>query len=138
MSHVNLRYVNDVVIVDARGRIGSNGAALKDRIRGLLLDGWMNIVLNLKRVRSINADGINAILACNATAARLGGRIVVTDLTTRLSDLVVIAAIATSFDVYASERDALRGLRGQAPAIGEGESDTSPILGGRSPVPITN
>lgn len=138
MSHVKVRYANDAVIVEVFGRLGANGDAVRDRVRGLILDGYTCIVLNLRRVRSIDADGLNALAACRAAAAQFGARIVVSHLTARLSDLIAIAAISTAFDVYSSEREALRGLRGRVSAPVEGASDTRPLLGSGGALPITH
>lgn len=137
MSNVSLRYVGDVVIVDVRGRLGADSAALKDCIRGLMLDGCTNIVLSLRRVRGINSDGLRALFACRAAAARLGARVLVTHLTARLSDLVVIAAIATAFDVYVSEHDALRDLRGQVTSPAE-ETRATIHAGSVGVVPVSH
>lgn len=138
MSHVKIRYANDAVLVEVCGRLDANGDELRDRVRGLILDGYTRVVLNLRHVRSISADGLNALVACRAAAARFGARIVVCHLTTRLSDLIAIAAISTAFDVYSSEREALRGLRGQVAQRVEGEVDTRPLLGSGGALPITH
>jgi hypothetical protein len=77
---VDVRHVDDVILVDLEGRLvmGVGDELLREVINELLAEGWKKIVLNLRAVTIMDSSGmgelvsgwkIAAALRCDAEAA---------------------------------------------------------------------
>ena len=87
------------------------GAALLKR--GLIVfdelhQGVKDIALNLGGLSYMDSAGLGELISVHSTVTRAGGRIKLFNLTKRVSELLVITKVLTVFDVYDSEREALK------------------------------
>jgi anti-anti-sigma factor len=104
------RAVGSVVVLDLSGRLvaGDGAGRLKDKINSLILQERLQILMNLEGVSYIDSNGLGELVASHTSIARHGGQIKLANLTTRVQDLLAICRLATVFDSYDSEADALR------------------------------
>jgi anti-sigma B factor antagonist len=104
------RVVGDVTILDLKGKItlGEGDEALKDKINSLILQGKKKILLNLAGVPYIDSAGLGEVVRTYTTVTRQGGQLRLSNLTKRITDLLVITKLTTVFETFDSETDALK------------------------------
>lgn len=107
---ISERAVGEVVIVDVSGKItlGDGGdAMLKDKMRSLIQQGQVKVVLNLGDVSYVDSAGLGEIVQAYATVTKAGGSLKLMNTTKRIKDLLSITKLLTVFDTYDSEAEAV-------------------------------
>jgi anti-sigma B factor antagonist len=107
---IEQRAVGDVVIVVVTGDITLNSGGevmLKDKIRSLLEQGHMKLVLDLGRVSYVDSAGLGELVHAHATAKNKGGSLRLLNVNKRLKDLLTITKLVTVFDSYDTEATAV-------------------------------
>ncbi len=104
------------MVLDLAGRLvaGEGVGRLKDKINSLILQGNLQILLNLADVSYIDSNGLGELVASHTTVIRNQGRIKLVNLTARVQDLLAICRLTTVFESFDSETDALRSYEGVA------------------------
>lgn len=100
----------DVTVVKVIGDITLNKGGdilLKDKIQSLLQQGQKKILLDLGNVSYVDSAGLGQLVQVHATTKHQGGSLKVLNLTKRLKDLLVVTKLATVFDTYDNEADAM-------------------------------
>jgi anti-sigma B factor antagonist len=107
---IDERSVGSVVVLDLNGKLlqDDGSGLLKDKVQSLVFQGRKQIVVNLAGVAYMDSAGLGELIASHATASREGGKIKVTNLTKRVSDLMTIAKVLSVFDTYDTEAEALK------------------------------
>ena len=102
------RTVNDVAVVSCTGRIvfGEEANALRDTLKKLLTTS-KQVVLNLGGVSYIDSGGLGTLVGVYSSARAAGADIKLTGLGQRLRDVLAITKLATVFEVYDSEQQAI-------------------------------
>jgi anti-sigma B factor antagonist len=102
------RRVNGVAVVACQGRIvfGDEAAALREHLKEVLKSS-RQIVLNLSGVSYIDSGGLGTMVGCYSSARAIGADIKLTGLGQRLRDLLQITKLATVFEVYETEQQAI-------------------------------
>jgi anti-sigma B factor antagonist len=102
------RQVDGVTVVICQGRIvfGDEAAALRERLKELLKSA-RHIVLNLSGVSYIDSGGLGTMVGCYSSARSAGADIKLTGLGQRLRDLLQITKLATVFEVYETDQQAI-------------------------------
>jgi anti-sigma B factor antagonist len=110
------RLVDGVPIVTCQGRImfGEEAKALRDFLKQSLGE-VPRMVLNLSGVTYIDSGGLGTLVGVFSSARAAGADIKLTGLGQRLHDVLQITKLATVFEVFDSEQEALAALgRGAA------------------------
>jgi anti-sigma B factor antagonist len=113
---IEKRQVNGVTIVSCQGRImfGDEANALRDFLKEALAE-TPRMVLNLAGVTYIDSGGLGTLVGVYSSARAAGADIKLTGLGQRLRDVLQITKLATVFQVFNSEQEALAALgRGAA------------------------
>ena len=113
---IEKRQVNGVTIVSCQGRImfGDEANALRDFLREALAE-TPRMVLNLAGVTYIDSGGLGTLVGVYSSARGAGADIKLTGLGQRLRDVLQITKLATVFEVFNTEQEALTALgRGAA------------------------
>src|SRR5262245_29989564 len=106
---INERARGVVTVLDLKGKLVAEGAQrLKDKVNSLVFQGRTQMVLNLGEVSQIDSTGLGEIVACVTTVTRGGGNIKLSNVATRNQDLLSITRLATVFETFDSEADAVR------------------------------
>jgi anti-sigma B factor antagonist len=113
---IEKRQVDGVNIVSCQGRImfGDEANALRDFLKQALTE-TPRMVLNLSGVTYIDSGGLGTLVGVYSSARAAGFEIKLTGLGQRLHDVLQITKLATVFQVFDSEQEALAALdRGAA------------------------
>jgi anti-sigma B factor antagonist len=98
-----------IIILDLDGRItvGPEAAALREKTSALSAAGVLSLVLNLQGVDYIDSTGLGALVMCATSLRKTGGVIKLLNLTRRNIELLVMTKLATVFEIFADEQDAI-------------------------------
>ena len=98
-----------IVLLDLRGRItvGPGASSLREVIDSLAAEGQRNIVLNMEKVEYIDSTGLGALVVCHTSTRKSGGAIKLVNLTERNIELLVMTKLATVFEIFTDEQDAV-------------------------------
>jgi anti-sigma B factor antagonist len=103
------RQKEGIWILDLRGRLvtGNSGAILRNAIVAMTGDSALRVILNLSEVSEIDADGLGALVCCYARVVRLNGALKLLNLSRSHLKAMVSAKLATVFEVFSDEQDAV-------------------------------
>jgi anti-sigma B factor antagonist len=110
---IHTRKVGDVTLLDLKGRLTLNDGTtqLKETIDGMMTAGTKHIVLNLQEVAYVDSGGLGELVRSLAAVGRHGGSLKLVNLTSKITDLLVITKLLTVFDSYDSEAAALSSFK---------------------------
>ena len=98
-----------IEILDLKGRItvGQEAGALRDKVASVTAVGSKNIILSLAHVDYIDSTGLGALVMCATTQRKAGGALKLLNLNRRNIELLVMTKLATVFDLFTDEQDAI-------------------------------
>lgn len=98
-----------IEVLDLKGRItaGPEATALREKIAQLSGAGQRNIVLNLADVDYIDSTGLGALVLVANTLRKADGALRLLHLNRRNIELLVMTKLATVFEIYNDEQDAV-------------------------------
>jgi anti-sigma B factor antagonist len=98
-----------VTILDLTGRItvGPEASALREKVGALTTGGLKNLVLSLGGVNYIDSTGLGALVMCATTLRKNAGVVKLLNLTRRSIELLVMTKLATVFEIFTDEQDAV-------------------------------
>jgi anti-sigma B factor antagonist len=110
---IHTRNVGDVTILDLKGRLTLNEGTqqLKETFDKLMSAGTKRIVLNLQEVSYVDSGGLGELVRSLAAVGRHSGSLKLINLTSKITDLLVITKLLTVFDSYDSESAALSSFK---------------------------
>jgi anti-sigma B factor antagonist len=104
------RSVGAVIVVELDGNLigGSDLQRLKDKVNSLVFQNRTHVILDLGKVSHIDSSGLGELVACLTTASRSGGAVKLVNVTKKNQDLLSITRLATVFETFDSEAEAVR------------------------------
>jgi anti-sigma B factor antagonist len=98
-----------IVILELSGRItvGPEASSLRERCGELAAAGKVNLVLELSRVDFIDSTGLGALVMCATSLRKAGGNVKLVNLNRRNIELLVMTKLATVFEIFTDEQDAI-------------------------------
>ena len=114
--YINERRIEDVTVLDLKGRIRITGRArgLHKSIRSLVEKGQTRILLNLSQVTHMDSSGLDELVASCVTAGNKGGEIKLLHLTEQMREVITTANLLALFDIYDNEYDAIASFNREA------------------------
>jgi anti-sigma B factor antagonist len=111
--YINERRIEDVTVLDLKGRLRSTGRVrgLHKSIRSLVEEGKIRILLNLSQVTHIDSSGLDELVASCVTAGNQGGEIKLLQLTEEMREVITTANLSALFDIYNNEYDAIASFK---------------------------
>jgi anti-sigma B factor antagonist len=102
--------VGDVTILRLSGRLELEQGDLlfRDHVNRLAASGRVKILLDLKDVTRIDSAGIGMLVSKYLTARNRGGTIKLLHLTRHSDHLLDVTRLATVFEIFDDEAEALR------------------------------
>ena len=106
---INQREREGIRILDLKGRltVGREATVFRDKITELNQAGPCNLVLNLGGIDFIDSTGLGALVMCATSLRRNGGNIKLLNLNKRNIELLVMTKLATVFEIFNDEQDAV-------------------------------
>ena len=119
--YINERRVEDVSILDLKGRERIRGAtlALHESIRCLAREGKVQVLLDLAWVKHIDSGGLGELVSSHITLDEKGGALKLMHMTESVQKLMTSTKLSTVFDVYDDEPEALASFVGETLRIVE-------------------
>ena len=113
--YINERRVEDVTVLDLKGRERIRGAtiALHESIRCLAGEGKIQVLLDLAWVKHIDSNGLGELLASHVTLDHKGGALKLMHMTESVHELMTNTKLLTVFDIYDDEPKALASFMGE-------------------------
>ena len=108
------RNVGGVTILTVeRGLKGRLEKLLKERVDELVLEGSLQIVVNLKQVPYIDSSDIGRLIRSHLAVRQAGGRVRLCNLSDRVLAVLKMMKLDTVLDLYPTEELALASIHGQ-------------------------
>ena len=106
---IEVREHENIIVLDLNGRItvGPEATALRERVAAIPADGSRNLVLNLAQVDYIDSTGLGALVIIATTLRKTGGNVKLLNLNRRNIELLVMTKLATVFEIFNDEQDAV-------------------------------
>jgi anti-anti-sigma factor len=119
--YINERRVEDVTVLDLKGRERIRGAtiALHESIRCLASEGKIQVLLDLAWVEHIDAGGFGELVASHITLDEKGGALKLMHMTQSVHELMTNTKLLPVFDVHDEEPKALASFVGETLRIVE-------------------
>jgi len=98
-----------VAILEMKGRItvGKEATALREKVAELSASDVKNVVFNLEGVDYIDSTGLGALVISATALRKAGGNVKLVNLNKRNIELLVMTKLATSFEIFTDETDAV-------------------------------
>jgi anti-sigma B factor antagonist len=98
-----------IIILDMKGRVtvGKEAGALREKMSALTAGGSKDVILNLAHVDYIDSTGLGALVMCATSQRKAGGNLKMVNLNRRNIELLVMTKLATVFDLFTDEQDAV-------------------------------
>jgi anti-sigma B factor antagonist len=98
-----------ISVLDLKGRItvGPEATALREKVSELQAAGTKSVILNLAGVDYIDSTGLGALVICATSLRKGGGNMKLLNLNRRNLELLVITKLATVFELFTDEQDAV-------------------------------
>jgi anti-sigma B factor antagonist len=106
---IHQREREGVTIIDLKGRVtvGPEASALREQISQDIAAGIRLLVLNLQGVDYIDSTGLGALVMTATTLRKSGGNVKLLHLNRRNIVLLVMTKLATVFEIFNDEQDAV-------------------------------
>ncbi len=106
---IHQREREGVVILELKGRItaGGEATALREKVAAVSAAGPTNVVLDLVGVDYIDSTGLGALVMCATSLRKNGGNVKLLNLNRRNIELLVMTKLATVFEIFTDELDAV-------------------------------
>jgi len=119
MSHVSVKWVHDIVVVEPRGSGqglsgGEETEELQEVLQTLDKEATRHAVINLGRIAIMNSLAMSVLVRAHLRFRARGAEIKLSSLCDRLDALFVITKLRCVFDVYATEREAIDSFKAEA------------------------
>ena len=98
-----------VTILDLKGRItaGTEASSLRDKVAALNAHGPSRLVFDLEGVDYIDSTGLGVLVVSATTLRKNDGNIKLLHLNRRNIELLVMTKLATVFEIFTDEQDAI-------------------------------
>jgi anti-sigma B factor antagonist len=107
---IHERHNGSVAILDLDGQLtlGEGSTELRNVVNRLLGNGSKRILLNLKELSFMDSSGLGELVSASARTLRNGGELKLINVVGRVYGLLVITKLATIFESFQSEEEALK------------------------------
>jgi anti-sigma B factor antagonist len=119
-AKINIRHMGGVTILEVSGRVvlGDGGVALRDSIQSALMFGAKRLVVDLGGVNYMDSSGLGELTNAYTSAKARGCDVKLARLTRKLDNLMLITKLATVFDIYPDEVEAIAAFSNYQTAVG--------------------
>ena len=107
--NLNIREDSGVTVIEISGRLtlGEVATRVTDEVRRLLAEGKKRLLIDLAGLTNMDSSGLGLLVSAYATVNREGGQLRLSNLTSRIKDLLLVTKLYAVLDVYEDEPAAL-------------------------------
>lgn len=111
---IHERKSGEVVILSVERTLkGECEAELKERLDGLVREGHLDILINLKAFPYLDSTELGRLIRCHLSVRKAGGRVRLCNLSPRIMTLMQMTRLDTVLDLFGTEEEALAAIGGQ-------------------------
>ena len=106
---VDVRHVDNVIIVDLEGRLvmGVGDELLREVMNELIAEGWSRIILNLREVTIMDSSGIGEVVSSWKLAQRFGGSVKLLRPAPSVKRTLLLTQLLPLLEVFDDEAEAV-------------------------------
>lgn len=106
--NIRERTLNDVTVLDLDGKfvLGQDGQ-FKQMVAANINGGGRKLLINLSGVHFMDSSGLGELISGYISMKRVNGHMKLVNVSTRLSELLVITKLVTVFETFDSEAAAI-------------------------------
>jgi len=95
---------SDVVVLELKGNLMDEPetSELREKIKGLVRDGFLKIVLDIGKLKWVNSTGLGALISSLATVNNGGGDMRIANVTDKIYSLFMITQLIKVFKNFDS------------------------------------
>ncbi|MFA6234767.1 MAG: STAS domain-containing protein [Bacteroidota bacterium] len=92
----------DVVVLALKGNLMGDPETteFREKIKGLVRDGFLKIVLDVSKIKWINSSGLGALISALATVSSGGGDLRIANVTEKINSLFMITQLIKVFKSF--------------------------------------
>ncbi len=92
----------DVVVLSLRGNLMGEPetSEFRDKIKDLVRDGFLKIVLDVSKIKWLNSSGLGALISALATVNNGGGDMRLANVTEKIKSLFMITQLIKVFKTF--------------------------------------
>jgi anti-sigma B factor antagonist len=92
----------DVVVLALKGNLMGEPetAEFREKIKSLVRDGFLKIVLDVAKIKWINSSGLGALISALATVSNAGGDMRIANVTDKINSLFMITQLIKVFKSF--------------------------------------
>lgn len=92
----------DVVVLALKGNLMGDPetSEFRDKIKGLVRDGFLKVVLDVSKIKWINSSGLGAMISALATVNSSGGDMRIANVTEKINSLFMITQLIKVFKSF--------------------------------------
>lgn len=96
------KIIGDIVVLSLKGNLMGepDTTDLRDKIYSLLQDNFVNIVLDLSKVKWVNSSGLGTLISSMTSIKNKGGELRLANVTDKVESLFVITQLIKVFKTY--------------------------------------
>jgi len=117
-AKINIRHMEGVTVLEVSGRIvlGEGGIVFRDSFQDALKTGIQKVFVDLGGVNYMDSSGLGELTNAYTSAKARGCDVKLARLTSKLDNLMQITKLATVFDIYEDEVEAVAAFSNYQPA----------------------
>ncbi len=106
---LEVKQIDGVTVLRVKGNLigGPETFMVHDKVKQLLAEKQMRMVIDLSDSAWINSAGLGVLIGCYTSAKNAGGDIKLTGISEKVKNLFIITKLITIFDVFESVREAV-------------------------------
>ena len=92
----------DVAVVTVSGNMmgGPESAELHEKIKSLIADDILKVVIDIKAVKWMNSSGLGILMACMSSLNQANGSLKLASVTEKVKSILIITKLIELFDTY--------------------------------------
>lgn len=116
-----LRKIGQTLVVSFGDRVnleGETSLQFKDKLKALIGDGHLHVIMDLSNVGFIDSQGLGALISCLKVLRQAHGGLTITNLSESVEAVLRITRLIRVFDVLPTVEDALAAATRRPASVG--------------------
>ncbi len=92
----------DVAVLTVSGNMmgGPDSAALHEKVKSLIADGILKVVIDIKGVKWMNSSGLGILMSCMSSLQGANGKLKLSSVTEKVKSILMITKLIELFETY--------------------------------------